>query len=70
MRRFWPHSLKGQLLLAVALALLLAQGFSAVLIYRAQMERREEGIVHAAAFRLLSGERGDAMAQRRKMAAP
>lgn len=70
MRRFWPHSLKGQLLLAVALALLLAQGFSAVLIYRAQMERREEGIVHAAAFRLLAGGRSEGMAQRRRMAAP
>ena len=56
MSRFWPRSLKGQLLLAVALALLLAQGFSAVLLYRAQAERHEAALIHAVAFRLLSAE--------------
>ena len=60
MKRFWPHSLKGQLLAAVALALLLAQGFSATLLYRAQSERREAAVVHAAAFRLLAANRRDA----------
>ena len=59
MNRFWPRSLKGQLLMAVALALLLAQGFSAALIYRAQAEHREAGLVHAVAFRLLSAPQGD-----------
>ena len=40
------------MLLAVALALLLAQAIGAVLVYRAQAERREAALVHAAAFRL------------------
>ncbi|MBA4161449.1 MAG: two-component sensor histidine kinase [Novosphingobium sp.] len=53
----WPQSLQGQLLLAVALALLLAQGISAVLLYRAQMERREAALVHAAAIRLFAANR-------------
>lgn len=55
--RVWPRSLMGQMLLAVALALFLAQGIGALLIYRAQAERREAGIIHAAAFRLLSAAR-------------
>lgn len=59
MNRLWPKSLKGQLLAAVAVALLLAQGFSAILLYRAQSERREAAVVHAAAFRLLSATRRD-----------
>jgi hypothetical protein len=42
----WPKSLQGQLLLAVAMALLLAQGISAVLLYRAQVERREAALGH------------------------
>lgn len=49
---FWPRSLQGQLLLAIALALLLAQGISAVLLYRAQAERREAALIHTAAMRL------------------
>lgn len=60
MKRLWPQSLKGQLLAAVALALLLAQAFSAVLLYRAQSERREAAVVHAAAFRLLAANRREA----------
>lgn len=56
-RRIWPKSLQGQMLLAVALALLFAQGFGALLIYRAQTERQETAIVHTAAFRLLNGMR-------------
>lgn len=53
----WPKSLQGQLLLAVALALMLAQGISAVLLYRAQVERREAALVHAAAIRLFAANR-------------
>ncbi len=53
-RRIGPQSLQGQMLLAVALALLLAQGFSALLIYRAQAERREAVLIGTAAFRLLA----------------
>ena len=49
----WPRSLLGQMLLAVALALLLVQGIGALLVYRAQAERREVDLVHAAAFRLI-----------------
>lgn len=59
MTRFWPRSLQGQLLLVVALALFLAQGFSAALIYRAQSERSEIGLIHAAAFRLLVASGGE-----------
>lgn len=60
MKALWPRSLKGQLLFAVALALLLAQAFSAVLIYRAQAGRREAALIHTAAFRLLTATRGEA----------
>jgi len=59
MKRLWPRSLQGQLLLAIALALLLAQGISAVLLYRAQAERREAAMVHAAAIRLFAAGRED-----------
>jgi signal transduction histidine kinase len=55
--RLWPKSLKGQVLLAIALALLFAQGLSAALIYRAQHERREAALLHTAAFRLIVGSR-------------
>ncbi|NOU02556.1 MAG: two-component sensor histidine kinase [Novosphingobium sp.] len=40
------------MLLAVALALLLVQGLSAVLIYRSQQDRRETAFLHNAALRL------------------
>lgn len=56
--RFWPRSLMGQMMLAVAVALLLAQGIGAMLVYRAQAERREAALIHAVAFRLLSATRG------------
>ena len=59
--RFWPKSLpkslQGQMLLAIALALLLAQGFGAVLLYRAQHERREAALVHLTAMRLFTATR-------------
>jgi signal transduction histidine kinase len=55
----WPRSLMGQMLLAVAVALLLVQGIGAALVYRAQAERREGALLHAAAFRLLSATRDD-----------
>ncbi|QGN56417.1 HAMP domain-containing protein [Novosphingobium sp. Gsoil 351] len=47
------------MLLAIAVALLIAQGVSAALIYRAQAERREAALVSAAAFRLTGGEGRD-----------
>lgn len=71
-RRLWPRSLMGQMLLAVALALLLAQAIGAALVYRAQAERREAALIHTAAFRLLSAARGpdDATARRRQRPPP
>ncbi len=59
MGRLWPRSLQGQLLVAIALALLLAQGISAVLLYRSQAERRDAALIHTAAMRLF-GEIRDA----------
>jgi signal transduction histidine kinase len=56
LRRLWPRSLQGQLLLAVAAALLLAQAISAALLYRAGAERREAALVHAAAIRLFAAQ--------------
>jgi signal transduction histidine kinase len=50
----WPGSLQGQVLLALAAALLLAQAISGVLLYRAQAARREESLVHMVAMRLFS----------------
>ena len=52
MRRVLPRSLLGQMLLAVAIALLVAQTISAVLLYRAQEQRREFGVLNGAAFSL------------------
>ena len=62
MRRLWPGSLIGQVLLTLALALLLAQAISTVLLLRQQDERRQEAVIHTAAFRLLVAARhpGDA----------
>ncbi len=57
LHRLWPRSLKGQVLLAIALALLFAQGFSAALLYRAQHARQESGLLHAAAMRLIAAHR-------------
>ncbi|WP_338467099.1 ATP-binding protein [Novosphingobium sp. ZN18A2] len=56
-RRFvlWPRSLQGQLLQAIALALLVGQAVSATLVWRAQHERGEAALVNTAAFRLLGG---------------
>jgi signal transduction histidine kinase len=52
LRKLWPRSLQGQMLLSVALALLLAQAIGAALIYREQAERREALLVHTAALRI------------------
>ena len=56
--RIWPRSLLGQMLLAVAVALLLVQGIGALLVYRAEVERRESDLIHSAAFRLIAASRG------------
>ncbi|MFM6951258.1 MAG: ATP-binding protein [Novosphingobium sp.] len=57
--RLWPRSLQGQLLLAVALALLLGQTINGALLYRAQAERREAQLLHTVAFRLYGALRDD-----------
>ena len=61
-RRLWPHSLTGQVMLTLALALLLAQAISTVLLLRQQDDHRQEAVIHSAAFRLLVAARhpGDA----------
>ena len=55
----WPRSLRGQMLLAIALALFLAQGIGALLLYRAEHERIEGALVHNAAFRLAVAVQGE-----------
>ena len=58
MKFLQPRSLMGQMLMAVAVALLLVQGLGAVLVYRAQREGYETGMLNAAAFRLIAETRG------------
>lgn len=53
-----PRSLMGQMLLAVAVALLLVQGIGSFLVYRAQHESFETGMLNVAAFRLIADTRG------------
>ena len=66
----WPRSLVGQTLAVLALALLVAQGVSAALLYGAAQERRETALVNAAAFQLITGPqrrgRGDGFRERRR----
>jgi signal transduction histidine kinase len=59
--RLWPRSLQGQLLLAIALALLVAQGISAALLYRTQAERREAALLNTAALRLFGTAREEGL---------
>ena len=59
LKRLWPSSLRGQVLLSIALALLLAQTVSAVLIYRAQHERTQMALTRTLAFRLVPASRSD-----------
>ena len=54
MRHIVPKSLLGQMLLAVAVALFVAQGISAVLLYRAAEQRREMGYANGLAFQLIA----------------
>ncbi|QYJ07499.1 sensor histidine kinase [Qipengyuania flava] len=55
--RVLPRSLLGQVMLALAAALLIAQAISATMLYRAMTERRELAFMNAAAFQLLRGAR-------------
>jgi signal transduction histidine kinase len=63
--RLWPRSLLGQVLLAVALALLAAQAISAALLYRAAEERREQHLVGSLAVQLIAAANGPAQELRR-----
>ncbi|WP_271079280.1 sensor histidine kinase [Aurantiacibacter sp. MUD61] len=60
LRRMFPQSLLGQVMLAVAGALLLAQMASAVLLFRAGEQRREAAALTGAAFQLVNGARSEA----------
>jgi signal transduction histidine kinase len=52
--RIVPKSLLGQMLLAVGVALFVAQGISAVLLYRAAEQRREMSYASGLAFQLIA----------------
>ncbi len=52
--RLWPRSFLGQVLLAVALALLVAQTISAVLLWQAAENRRQAAILNTAAIRFVT----------------
>jgi signal transduction histidine kinase len=56
--RIWPRSLLGQVLLAVAVALLVAQAISAVLLFRAGEDRRDQRLVGSLAVQLIAGSSG------------
>lgn len=51
--RLWPRRLLGQMLLAVALALLVAQAISVALLWRAADARRDQEALNNAAIRLV-----------------
>lgn len=68
--RLWPRSLQGQLLLAVAVALLLGQTINGVLLYRAQTERREAALLHTVAIRLYGALRDEDEAVPRRFRRP
>ncbi|WP_336985481.1 sensor histidine kinase [Altererythrobacter aquiaggeris] len=57
MTRLWPRSLRGQVLAAIAVALLIAQGVNLVVLHRGQQVRQEMTVANSAAFRLLAPER-------------
>ncbi len=66
MQRFLPRSLLGQMLLAVAVALLVAQLIGGVLLWRAQEARREFGAMNGLAFQLVAEPRVDYRAERQR----
>ena len=57
--RLAPRSLLGQMLLAVAVTLLVAQFIAAALLLRAQDQRREELLLNSVAFRLVTPDRSE-----------
>ena len=69
LKRLLPSSLLGQVMASVALALLVAQVVSAVLLYRAAEDRRQTAILTQAAFQLVNGGQRRAGAEERITAA-
>ena len=67
MRRLFPKSLLGQMLLSVALALLVAQGISAFMLYREGERRREMGALNGLAFQLVAQPRFEGQARWQRM---
>jgi signal transduction histidine kinase len=67
MKRFLPKSLLGQMLLSVALALLVAQGISGFLLYRAQEQRREMRALNGLAFQLVAEPRFEGQRRWKRM---
>lgn len=68
MVRFYPQSLLGQLVLAVAGALLLAQVVSAIMLFRAAEDRRETAALTGAALQLIQSARSERLEQRPRRA--
>ena len=64
--RLIPRSLVGQTLLAVAVALIVAQAISAALLYRAAEQRRDTALLNTAAFHLVAGPAGPRSAEDRR----
>ena len=71
--RLWPKNLLGQTMLAVAIALLIAQAISAVLLYRGAENRREAAVLNAAGLGLLlnpSQQRGGRLGREMRRLSP
>lgn len=64
--RLIPRSLVGQTLLAVAVALIVAQAISAALLYRAAEQRRDTALLNTAAFHLVAGPASPRSAEDRR----
>lgn len=70
MRLLRPHSLMGQMLLAVAAALLLVQTVGAMLVYRAQSGRFENEMLSIAALKIMVENRDEARRWRENRRGP
>lgn len=64
--RMWPGSLRGQVLLAVMLALLVAQAVSAGLLLRAAENRREAAMLNAVTLQLVRQDAPPLMGERER----
>ena len=64
--RLIPRSLMGQTLLAAALALVVAQAISAVLLYRAGEQRRDAALLNAIAFQFVAAPEREARQEGRQ----